>query len=92
VDEDLNQCGEHGGWKMPITLETESVNVKPGTKSSHLYLTVNFQIKGKLSNGQEIDIPIVFNVQDNDYNDGMKKARDLLKELGSELMKSADRA
>ena len=77
---------------MPITLEIESVNVKPGTRSSHLYLTVNFQIKGKLSNGQEIDMPIVFNVQENNYDDGVKKARDLLKELGSALMKSADRA
>ena len=77
---------------MPITLEIESVNVKPAVKSGHLYLTINFQIKGKLSNGQEIDMPIVFNVQDNNYDDGLKRAHDLLKELGSGLIKSADRA
>lgn len=75
---------------MPIALEIESVNVKPSVKSSHLILTVNFQIKGKLSNGQEINIPIVFNIQDESYDDGIKKARDLLKELGDELIKSAD--
>ena len=75
---------------MPIALEIESVNVKPSVKSSHLILTVNFQVKGKLSNGQEINIPIVFNIQDESYDDGIKKARDLLKELGGELIKSAD--
>ena len=77
---------------MPITLEVESVNVKPSGKSSHMTLTVNFQIKGKLSNGQEINMPVVFNVQAENYDDGMRKARELLKELGKDLMKSADRA
>ena len=77
---------------MPIALEIESVNVKPSVKSSHLILTVNFQIKGKLSNGQEINIPIVFKIQDESNDDGIKKARDLLKELGGELIKSADRS
>jgi hypothetical protein len=77
---------------MTIALEVESVNVKPSGKSSHMNLTVNFQIKGKLSNGQGIDMPVVLNVQDDDYKDGMKKARELIKELGRELIKSADRA
>jgi inner membrane protein involved in colicin E2 resistance len=62
VDEDINVCGKRGGWKMPITMEIESVNVKPGARVSQLFLDVHLQVSGKLSNGQEINMPIVFNL------------------------------
>jgi hypothetical protein len=76
---------------MPITLEIESVNVKPGARVSQLFLDVHLQARGKLSNGQEIDMPFVFNILASNFEDGMERTRDLLKEFGEALMKSADR-
>jgi hypothetical protein len=76
---------------MPITMEIESVNVKPGARVSQLFLDVHLQVSGKLSNGREINMPIVFNILVSNFDEGIERTRDLLKEFGEALMKSADR-